>query len=206
MMYDSRIQYAMDNFIEENYFLPMQNQYELLETAESGKSCLNLQVNDINICVKEYDSLHKCAFLRIDKKYGMQKCIDHFVLKKQNDVWDLYMIEMKSSVGDKKWREIKAKVRSSYLNIRGLCEFLGITIGKVFTYTTYERERFNRPSNTADLMTLIPPLGEKATNFKKDEWDKGIINIKIDDIIPFPHKAVKMERNSNDVLEGNLQI
>ena len=28
-------------------------------------------------------------------------------LKKQDGVWDLYMIEMKSSVGNKKWLEIK---------------------------------------------------------------------------------------------------
>ena len=116
------------------------------------------------------------------------------------------MIEMKSSVGDKKWLDIKLKIRSSLLNIKALCEFLGITVGKVYTYTTYERECFETPLSTADIKTKIPLLGEKATNFKDDEWDKSLIKIKIDEILSFPHIAVEMERNSEGVLVGSLNI
>ncbi len=54
-MYDRRIQFAMDNFIEDQYFQQMKNIYELKETAESGRSILALQVEGINICVEAYD-------------------------------------------------------------------------------------------------------------------------------------------------------
>lgn len=205
-MYDSRIQFAMDNFILENYFLPMNNTYDLKETAESGKSLLVLQIKDDNICVEEYDIKKRCGFLKSDKKFGMQKCIDHFILVKRNHGWDLCMIEMKSGVGSGEWNAIKAKVRSSLHNIKALCLFLGITIDKVYTYTTYERESFQTPKNTTDIKTFIPLLGEKASNFKDDEWDKGVIKINIDEIITLPHKAIKMVRNANGVLEGSLTI
>lgn len=205
-MYNSRIQYAMDNFIEEHYFLPMQNTYKLREIAESGKSILILDVDGENICVSEYDNKKRCNFLRLDKIYGMQKCIDHFILKKSGDIWDLYMIEMKSGVGDKKWLDIKSKMRSSLLNIKALCEFMGITVGGVYAYTTYERECFEEPFSTADIKAQVPLLGEKASSFKYDEWYKDIIKIKIDDTVILPHKAIKMERNGENELEGRLHI
>jgi len=205
-MYDSRIQYAMKNFIRDDYFLPMQNQYKLEETAECGKSCLNVIIDGTNICVEKYDNQKRCAFLREEKSFGMQKCIDHFILKKENDVWNLYMIEMKSSVGYNTWSNIKYKLRSSYLNIRALCEFLGITLGDVYAYTTYEKEMFEKPKDTADVKIHVPLLGEKATSYKDDEWDKGIIKVEIDEILEFSHTAVKMERNSEKILEGELCI
>lgn len=205
-MYNTRIKYAIENFIDENYFLPMKNKYELKETADSGKSLLELAVEGENICVEEYDNKKRCGFLRKPGKFGMQKCIDHFLLKNNGQAWDLYMIEMKSNVGDKKWRDIKAKVRSSLLNIKALCEFLGITLNNIYTYTTYEKECFTKPENTADPKTLIPKLGERAIDYKRDEWDANVIKIKIDEIISLPHKAVKMEYDDKIGLHGTLDI
>lgn len=205
-MYDTRITFAIDNFIDENYFLPMKNYYELRETLDSGKSILKLSIEDENICVEEYDKKGRCGFTKVNKKFGMQKCIDHFVLKRDGDSWDLYMIEMKSSVGDKKWLEIKAKIRSSLLNIKALCVFLGITLNNIYAYTTYENERFTRPENTADPKSLLPLLGERATNFKLDEWDKGVIRINIDETITLSHTAIKMDRDEKIGLHGKLTI
>ncbi len=208
-MYDSRIQYAMDNFIEEDYFLTMKDSYELKEGSELGKSLLHLSINGENICVQEYDNngkCGKCSFLKNESKFGMQKCIDHFILKKQGEIWDLHMIEMKTGIGNKTWKDIKLKNRASFLNIKTLCVVLGITIGKVYTYTTYEEERFDTLQNTANIKSHVPLLGEKAINFKKDEWDKGLINVVIDKIVTFPHIAIKMKRNGDSVLEGSFNI
>lgn len=207
-MLDKRIQFAIDNFILENYFLSMSNTYNLKEKTEKGKSLLKLCVNDDNICVEEYDSKKRCAFLRAEKKFGMQKCVDHFILIKRTYGWELCMIEMKSGVGLGEWRAIKEKVRSSFYNVKALCVFLGITIDKVCIYTTYERVSFQTAKDTADIKAHIPLLGEKASNYKEDEWDKNIIKVDMDgDIIEtLQHEGVKMVRNTNGVLEGNLTI
>ena len=204
-MYNTRMMYAMNNFIVENYFLPMKDIYELKETADSGKSLLRVTVDGENICVEEYDKKKRCGFLRQDKS-GMQKCIDHFLLKNNGQSWDLYMIEMKSSVGDMRWRDIKAKMRTSLLNIKALCVFLGISIDNIYTYTTYEKERFTTPESTADPKTLVPLFGEKATNYKRDEWDRNVIKIQIDTIVTLPHNAIKMERDEKIGLHGALNI
>lgn len=205
-MYTTRIKYAMDNFIVENYFLPMEGSYELKENSESGKSLLVLSIEGVNICVEEYDNKKRCEFVKVSGKQGMKKCVDHFVLKNNGSEWDLHMIEMKSNVGDKRWVDIKAKMRASYLNIRAICAFLDIKLNDVYTYTTYEKECFNNPENTADPKAMLPLLGEKATNFKQDEWDKDIINIKIDKTVTWSHKAIKMERDEGNVLQGSLNI
>ena len=50
-MYSRRVQYALDYFIEENYFLPMENSYDLKEEKESGKSSLNVTIANDNLCI-----------------------------------------------------------------------------------------------------------------------------------------------------------
>ena len=205
-MYNTRMMYAINNFIDENYFLPMKDTYELKETEDSGKSLLKVTIEGENICVEEYDKKKRCGFLREAKKFGMQKCIDHFLLRDNGQSWDLYMIEMKSNVGDKKWRDIKAKMRSSLLNIKALCVFLGITIDHIYTYTTYEKECFTAPENTADPKTLLPLFGEKAINFKRDEWDRNVMKIQIGENATLSHKAIKMERDDKVGLYGTLNI
>ncbi|MHC1732017.1 MAG: hypothetical protein AB9888_08330 [Bacteroidales bacterium] len=196
----------MDTFIVEDYFTPMKNTYDLKETAESGKSLLRVTIDGENICVEDYDKKKRCGFLRESSAFGMQKCIDHFLLKKNGETWNLYMIEMKSRIDDKKWYEVKAKMRSSLLNIKALSEFLGIRIGEIYAFTTYERDCFTQPEKTSDPITLMSPLGQKATNFKRDEWDKNIIKINIDEIQTFTHQAIKMKRDEAIGLYNTLNI
>lgn len=205
-MYNTRIQYAIENFIDENYFLSMKNVYELKEAEESGKSVLELTTKAINICVEGFDKKKRCGFLRESSKFGMQKCVDHFILTNNGVSWDLHMIEMKSSVGYKKWNDIKAKMRSSLLNVRALCEFLGITLVNIYTYTTYEKECFMPLGNTADPKVLIPMLGDKASDAKQDEWDMDVVKIRIGEEITLPHRAIKMERDTKNGLLGTLNI
>ncbi|ARJ38341.1 hypothetical protein SporoP8_05280 [Sporosarcina ureae] len=205
-MYNSRIQYGIDHFISDDYFLPEKRYYELKEKDKNGKSLLKLTVDGVNICVEDYDEKNKCGFLRQEKKNGMKKCIDHFILKENGATWDLYMFEMKSGVGNKTWMDIKLKLRSSYLNIKALCGFLGIALGDVYACTTYENEQFHNIQKNADPKTLIAPLGKKAIDFKKDEWDKGEISIDLGMKFTLPHQALLMERKEEIGLVGELQI
>lgn len=50
-MYNKRIQYAIDNFITEYYFLPMNSKYHLKEEKESGKSDLSVTIKRTNLCI-----------------------------------------------------------------------------------------------------------------------------------------------------------
>ena len=205
-MYTKRVQYAIDHFIKENYFLPEKKYYELKEKDHSGKSLLKLTINGLNICIEDYDDKIRCGFLREGKQFGMKKCIDHFVLIENGAVWDLYMFEMKSGVGNKTWVDIKSKLRSSFLNIKALCVFLGIALGEVYACTTYEEEKFVTVQNNADPKTILAALGKKAIDFKKDEWDKGQITIDLGVDVIFPHKALQMERKDVLGLVGELTI
>lgn len=205
-MYDSRIEFAINNFIEEGYLLPMNTSYDLEELSKEGKSILSVTVNNENICVENYDTKKRCNFLRVPKNYGMQKCIDHFLLCKKEEAWDIHMIEMKTSVGNSTWLDVKHKMRSSYLNIKALCVFLGIKVGDVYAYTTFNKVAFEGMRDTANVKIHIPQLGKKAENFKDDEWNKGIIKVLIDDVVVFPHKGIQMARNTNGVLSANLRI
>lgn len=211
-MYNSRIKFAIDNFIKEKYFTEMKNIYDLKEESKEGKSILTLTVNGKNICVEEYDNdqIHgKCNFLKIERDMGLKKCIDHFILKENGSKWDLHMIEMKTGVGYSTWDEIKKKNRSSYFNIMALCTVLGIELKGVYSYTTYEHDKFESFNGTTNPKIYTPLLGGKPNDFKKDEWDKDLINISLGDkgeVISFPHKAIQMNRNSDGILQGVCEI
>ena len=206
-MYNTRVEYALNNFFQNNYFLNMSNSYELSEDSPSGKSKLNIFVNGINLCLADFDNKKKCEFLRDDKKYGMRRSSDHLLFQLKNNSWILHIIEMKTTVGNETWKDIKLKTRTTYLTALAISSFLGIDISEVCVYTTYEYEKFYSVQPAVSPYISKPHLGKPIEDYKKKEWDKNLINITIDKIISFPHQSIQMVRNENtNILEGILFI
>ena len=83
--------------------------YQLLEKGNKegqGKSSLIVNVGDFdNICVSNYDKKKRCEFFT--DKWGMKKCIDHFILRYCSNAWELHMIEIKRTVDSNNWLKIK---------------------------------------------------------------------------------------------------
>lgn len=207
-MYGKKVQYAIDHFIVDQYFLPMNHLYHLKEEKDSGKSDLNVVISSDNLCVYDFDHKKKCSFLRLDKKFGMQKSVDHLLYEKIGNDWKLHLIEMKSSVGFKTWLEqIKPKVRTSYFTALAIADFLGIQVSEVTAYTTYAQERFSNADHGTNPRAIIPQLGAAARNPFADEWDKNRMFINIGEEMMIPHKKIKMTKNAKTgVLEGELVI
>ena len=207
-MYSRRVQFAIDHFIMDEYFLPMQKIYHLKEEKDSGKSDLNVSIEKSNLCIYDFDNKKKCNFLRGDKKIGMQKSVDHILFENCDFFWRLHLIEMKSSVGYKTWREsIKPKVRTSYFTALAIADFLGIKIADVIAYTTSEEEKFLASDSGANPRAVIPPLGEPARDPVADEWRKDQMFLNIGEEMKIPHKKIHMIRNkATGVLEGELVI
>lgn len=207
-MYNNRIQYALDNFIMDQYFLPMNHHYHLREEKDSGKSDLSVVIKNDNLCIYDFDNKKKCNFLRIEKKTGMQKSVDHILFEKGLDNWRLHLIEMKSSVGRKTWQEaIKPKVRTSYLTALAIAEFLGIRVFDAVAYTTYENERFDGIEKGANPRAMIPHLGIAARNPVTDEWEKDQMFLNLGKELRIPHKKIQMSKNkATGILEGALVI
>ena len=72
-MHDTRVRFALDNFIADNYFLEQKRVYHLKEEKDSGKSDLTLLISNENLCIYDFDSKGKCQFLRTDKKQVCKK-------------------------------------------------------------------------------------------------------------------------------------
>lgn len=207
-MYNKRIQFAIDNFIMEQFFLPMNSIYHLKEERESGKSDLNVTIKNTNLCIYDFDNKKKCGFLRTEKKFGMQKSVDHILFEEYSNDWRVHLIEMKSGVGYKTWLEsIKPKVRTSYFTALAIADFLGIQIKEVIAYTTYEDEHFLGAQNAANPKAMFPALGMVARNPFEDEWNRDCMYINLGEEKKIPHKRIQMVKNvSTGVLEGSLII
>lgn len=210
-MKDKRIQYALDNFIEEGYFLPENEEYLLTEEEADGKTGLSVLVSGPSLCIADFDKKKKCAFLRQSGKSGMTKSSDHVVFCKQGECWKLCIIEMKTSVGTETWREIKLKTRATYLNAMAVAVILGFSIQDrdVDVYTTFESEKFGSLDGSFSPVAHKPLLGRKTYDAKKEEWDADRIKIRFEEAksIVFRHHRVQLKRNKvTGRLEGKVAL
>ena len=187
--------------------------YTLQEEEAEGKSILflNIHTKD-NVCVNNFDKVPKRKLLnwkiiRPEHQFQSEKCIDHFILiKNRAGDWELHMFEMKTTVHNDTWIDVKYKVRASYFDIKVFAILLGINVKdeNIFVYTTYENEKFRN--------TQRPPLGQRVVDFKRDEWDKGCINIpliftnkdplKFKTLLRFQHTKIKMYRADDGYLKN----
>lgn len=222
---EDRVSYALNNFLNHNTFPYDSNSstYELLETAEEGKSRLFVYVDTTeNICIKNYDDpkkFSKWGIINNSKKFHLSKCVDHFIFKRnQLGIWELHMFEMKTSIGFDTWGEIKYKLRSSYLSIKAIAVYLGITLNdeNITVYTTYENDEKMRVENTTNPKAMLPRVGDKAIDAKKDEWDVGFINIPVIvsesnpydfyTAIRLSHRKILMYRAEDGFLENTISL
>ena len=216
-MLDKKLLDLIDNFLSDKYVEKMSFDYDLLEKGNNegqGRSLLKLHVGAFdNICVSNYDKKGRCEFLV--KKWGMRRCVDHFILRYSSNAWELHMIEMKSKVRRDDWEVIKEKFRASYWNIKIFTQFLGISfdIKKVFLYTTYEREDMsieessNPRGNNLMLGQYIPDVSK--------EWDgENLTSIRLfpykntdEALVKFQHTKIHMIRSSDgEYLEGSYNL
>ena len=108
------------NFVEcENSIIYLE------ETEDSGRSILEFQLaSDGNLSIKNVDGKNtQMHFFQNEKGKSMFKRVDHIIFEHlTEDDWKLHLIEMKSSVGNEKWIEVKGKFRASYSYV---CLFKG---------------------------------------------------------------------------------
>lgn len=117
------------------------------------------------------------------------------------DKWKLYLIEMKGSVGKKKWDEVKGKFRASYLLAQAIAGMLELDVVETVMYTTFEKVQFFPP----DTMPAARrgTVGGRYIRMEQ-EWDGDGFGLNFGERISFVHKPVRMERNGTGVLNGNL--
>ena len=112
-------------------------------------------------------------FFQAGKEKSLFKRADHMIFeKRQGNQWKLHLIEMKGSVGQEKWVEIKGKFRASYLVAQAIAGMLELDISETVMYTTYE---WNLP-------ILIPCLqpGMDGWGFHRSGWKRSGREIGLD--------------------------
>ena len=218
---EDRINYALKNFFTEKFVYEIGAfSYTLLEESKKGKTRLFVNVGTKeSICFNTYDKFPKWEILVDKKTTGLRKCIDHCILKKNSfGIWELHMFEMKTSIGFETWSNIKYKLRSSYLSIKAVALYLGIIIRdeNITTYTTYEKDDKMEVENMTDSKAMLPRVGDKAIDAKKDEWDAGVINVPIivSESNPYDfyttirlrHSKILMNRAEDGFLENTISL
>lgn len=194
--------FIIKELMVENFVEWSKNIIFLEETDEEGKSELNFQVvSDENLIIKNVDKKHTdLYFFQNGSTKSMFKRVDHIVFEHiSNNNWKLHLIEMKSSIFDKKWAEVKGKFRASYLFSQGIAAMLEMNIVDICMYTTYENVHFSKSGTMPSSRRL--PLGVPQIK-PQEEWDAGSVSLNFGIGIKFSHIPIQMKRNECNVLVG----
>ena len=204
-MGDTKREFLIKDLMVQNFIAHEGSEMLLTEAEESGKSELQVQLlsND-NLCIANIDK-KKTDFLFFQggKTKSLYKRVDHLIFERQEgNQWKLHLIEMKGSVGEEKWVEIKGKFRASYLVARALAGMLELDIVKTTMYTTYERVEFSH-SDTMPSARRVR-LGTPQVRMK-EEWEGTRFELYFGERVSFDHIPIKMERNTEGVLKGKMK-
>lgn len=201
-MNDIKRQFIIDELMVANFIEDSANVIQLEETEDTGKSQLNFQmISNKNLIIKNVDKKHtEIYFFQDTKLKSMFKRVDHIIFENVSDNnWNLHLIEMKSSVGNEKWIEVKGKFRASYLLSQGIAAMLEMNIIETYMYTTYEKVYFSFSETMPSARRLR--LGEKLVS-PQNEWSGSNFGLNFGTTVKFIHKPIQMHRNEQDVLVG----
>ncbi len=197
--------YIIDNLFVDN-FIEFESRIIYLEEKEdSGKSLLEIQLNkDGNLSIKNVDMKNThMYYFKSDKVFSMNKRVDHIIFEyvSEND-WKLHLIEMKSSVGRKKWNEIKGKFRASYLLAQGIAAMLELNIVSTHMYTSYEKVQLEVSDTLPSERRMR--IGEHYVK-PEEEWAGDKFALNFGERLTFEHIPIQMTRKE-DILIGNYML
>lgn len=197
--------YIIDNLFVDN-FIEFESRIIYLEEKEdSGKSLLEIQLNkDGNLSIKNVDMKNThMYYFKSDKVFSMNKRVDHIIFEyvSENE-WKLHLIEMKSSVGRKKWNEIKGKFRASYLLAQGIAAMLELNIVSTHMYTSYEKVQLEVSDTLPSERRMR--IGEHYVK-PEEEWAGDKFALNFGERLTFEHIPIQMTRKE-DILIGNYML
>ena len=201
-MGNTKREFIIKDLIVQDFIVHEGREVLLAETEETGKSELLVKlVSDDNLCIANMDKKRTdFLFFQEGKTKSMYKRVDHLIFERQQgNQWKLHLIEMKGSVGEEKWVEIKGKFRASYLVAQALAGMLEIDISETTMYTTYERVEFAH----SDTMPTARHgrLGIPQVRME-EEWEGIRFGLNFGERICFDHIPIKMVRNTDGALTG----
>ena len=195
-------EYIMNELMKKGFIVHKSNEMLLLETEESGASELNVYLtSEDNLWIENVDK-QKTELLFFQTGKSLYKRVDHMIYSRQKDnKWKLYLIEMKSCVGDKTWQDVKGKFRASYLLGLAIAGMLELSISETVMYTTFEKVLLKPPETMPSARRL--PSGRNMVRME-DEWNGGRLCLNFGERVPFVHIPIQMNR-INDMLVGSLE-
>lgn len=204
-MGNTKREFIIKDLMVQDFIVQEGREVLLAETDETGRSELLVKLaSDDNLCIANMDKKKTdLLFFQEGKTKSMYKRVDHLIFERQQgNQWKLHLIEMKGSVGQEKWVEIKGKFRASYLVAQALAGMLEIDISETTMYTTYERVEFVH----SDTMPTARHgrLGIPQVRME-EEWKGTRFGLNFGERISFDHVPVKMERDKGGMLAGQLK-
>lgn len=196
-----RTQFIIDELLKEDFVTVKEDDNVIIleENDDGGESRLEFRTKSNNtLTIENIDKKHTdMYFFKEGSKASMYKRVDHIIMDNVDEIadkWDIYLIEMKSTVSDKTWIDVKGKFRASYLFICAFAAMLDININNIYMYTTYKKADFTSET--------IPTSKRVRTGTKNipyiEEFQGNKFAIKLGQYISFKHIPILMTDDKSE--------
>jgi mRNA-degrading endonuclease HigB of HigAB toxin-antitoxin module len=170
------------------------NEIEIVEANETGAGKAVFKLTGPAICIKHYKDRPPLRWL------NNQKCADGAILHEVGSDLDLHIVELKKSVSEGKWVDIKDQFEGMIYNALSIMAVLGV--GKptrIICHIAYEFDKITTQSAANSVLLKYPtgiarPLGGVL------EWSQSTIQLKNYGSIVLK----KIIRNEESKGEGDL--
>lgn len=199
-------EFIINQLMKPGFITKDKSTIELEEMEDSGRSRLTVHFPDKEcLSIPNVDKKHTdLYFFKEASQLSMYKRVDHIIFEPVAiDAWNIHLFEMKGSVSKEKWVEIKGKFRASYLLVEGLAAILNMKINDIIMYTTFEKV-VCAPSPTIPSSRRVA-VGQSLIKMQ-DEWNGSKFGLNLGDRIKFKHIPVQMNRDSDKILIGTINL
>lgn len=144
----------------------------LKEKKKDGEAELTLQLQ--NPCI---------LFSKLEDKklryFKNQKCADYVLYEYKENSWEMYIFELKRSIGLSQWDQIKEQAKGAMQNGLAIAGFLGIEISLERTrlYSVYRNDKINDYANPGKLRYQMHNRISTENSEEKCDWNASKVKL-----------------------------
>lgn len=186
-MFQGEIQKRLD-LLENNLVLTSDSQLHLQEKSEQGIADLTLHLQ--NPCILFKDLEHKKL-----EYFQNKKCADYVLYEQKAGNWMVHIFELKRTVGEKHWLNMKEQFKGAMQNALAIAGFLGIEVDmdNIYVYSAYRNDKLKDYSNPAKLRFQMHQPKCSGMSKECEDWNEKEVVLDFLDKEKFVHHKIPLD-------------
>lgn len=162
-------------------------QLHLKEKKEDGAADLTLNLENPCILFRDLEK-RKLAYFK------NKKCADYVLYEQKGEEWIVHIFELKKSVGEATWKEMKEQFAGAMQNALAIAGFLGIhvEVDRMRIYSVYRNDKINRYADPVKMRFQMHLKGNERMREVCVDWNAKEVELQFLGSHSFKHRKIQL--------------